>query len=72
MEKYIGGKQANELLGVHQRTLMNWDKIGKIETIRTAGNKRLYNVSKFIKVMFDLINNKFLFFYGVYSNCTIV
>ena len=48
MSNFIGGKQASELLGVHQRTLMNWDKIGKIETIRTSGNKRLYNVSKFI------------------------
>ena len=66
MEKYIGGKQASELLGVHQRTLMNWDKIGKIETIRTAGNKRLYNVSKFISLAdlnssnldkLDILNN---------------
>jgi putative resolvase len=48
MSNFIGGKQASELLGVHQRTLMNWDKIGKIETIRTSRNKRLYNVSKFI------------------------
>lgn len=47
MSNFIGGKQASELLGVHQRTLMNWDKIGKIETIRTSGNKRLYNVSKY-------------------------
>ena len=27
---------------------MNWDRTGKIETIRTSGNKRLYNVSKFV------------------------
>ena len=48
MSNFVGGKEASELLGVHQRTLMNWDRTGKIETIRTSGNKRLYNVSKFI------------------------
>jgi len=47
--KYVGGKEASKLLGVHQRTLYNWDRDGKIETIRTPGNKRLYNVTKFIK-----------------------
>lgn len=48
MSNFVGGKEASELLGIHQRTLMNWDRTGKIETIRTSGNKRLYNVSKFI------------------------
>ena len=48
MDKYIGGKEASEIIGVHQRTLMNWDKLGLIETIRTPGNKRLYNVDKYL------------------------
>ena len=48
MEEYLGGKQASKILGVHQRTLMNWDRKGLIETKRTPGNKRLYNVKKFI------------------------
>ena len=48
MDKYIGGKEASEIIGVHQRTLMNWDKQGLIETIRTPGNKRLYNVDKYL------------------------
>ncbi len=47
--KYIGGKAASELLGVHQRTLYQWDEKGLIETIRTPGNKRLYNVEKYLK-----------------------
>lgn len=47
--KYVGGKQASILLGVHQRTLYLWEEKGLIETIRTPGGKRLYNVSKFIK-----------------------
>ena len=46
---YIGGKEASEILGVHQRTLYNWETNGLIETIRTLGNKRLYNVNKFIQ-----------------------
>jgi predicted site-specific integrase-resolvase len=50
-DTYVSGKQAIKLLGVHLRTLYNWDKKGKIETIRTPGNKRLYNVNKFLKDM---------------------
>ena len=48
-DTYVGGKQASEILGVHQRTLYNWEKKGLIETIRMPGGKRLYNVKKFIK-----------------------
>ena len=52
--KFVGGKEASEILGVHQRTLYLWDDKGLIETKRTPGNKRLYNVKKFI----DDRNNK--------------
>jgi putative resolvase len=48
-DKYITGKEASEKLGVHQRTLYQWDKKGWIETIRTDGNKRLYNVEKYLR-----------------------
>lgn len=48
MPKYVGGKEASRLLGVHTRTLYQWEAKGLIETIRTPGNKRLYNVEKFI------------------------
>jgi predicted site-specific integrase-resolvase len=48
-DKYITGKDASEKLGVHQRTLYQWDKKGWIDTIRTDGNKRLYNVEKYIR-----------------------
>ena len=44
-----GGKETSELLGVHQRTLYQWDKKGLIETVRTPGGKRLYNITKFLK-----------------------
>ena len=48
-KKYVGGKEASKMLSVHQRTLYNWEEGGKIETIRTPGGKRLYNVEKFLK-----------------------
>ena len=48
-ENYMSGIEASKTLGVHQRTLHNWDAKGLIETIRTPGNKRLYNVKKFIE-----------------------
>jgi len=48
MENYISGKKASERLGVHQRTLYNWEKNKIIDTIRTPGNKRLYNVDKYL------------------------
>jgi putative resolvase len=48
-KKYVGGKEASKLLGVHQRTLYNWEEKRKIDTIRTPGGKRLYNINKFIK-----------------------
>jgi predicted site-specific integrase-resolvase len=48
-KKYVGGREASEILGVHQRTLYQWDEKGLIETIRTPGNKRLYNVEKYLK-----------------------
>ena len=48
-QEYVGGKKASELLSVHQRTLYAWEKKGLIETIRTEGGKRLYNVKKFLK-----------------------
>jgi putative resolvase len=47
--EYIGGKEASEILGVHQRTLYLWDKKQLIETIRTPGGKRLYNVNKYLE-----------------------
>ena len=46
---YLGGKQAATKLGVHQRTLYLWEQKGLIKTIRTPGNKRLYNVVKFLE-----------------------
>ena len=49
MENYVTPKIACQMLGVHYQTLRNWDKKGQIETTRTPGNKRLYNVKKYLK-----------------------
>jgi excisionase family DNA binding protein len=48
-EQYISGKEASSILGVHQRTLYQWEEKGQIQTIRTPGNKRLYNVKKYLE-----------------------
>jgi predicted site-specific integrase-resolvase len=49
MEEYVTGRKASEILGVHQRTLYQWENKKRIETIRTPGNKRLYNVKKYLE-----------------------
>jgi len=49
MEEYITCRKASEILGVHQRTLYQWENKKRIETIRTPGNKRLYNVKKYLE-----------------------
>jgi len=56
--KYVGGKEASKILGVHQRTLYQWESKNLIETIRTPGGKRLYNVSKYLEEHSDLKSNK--------------
>jgi putative resolvase len=48
-EEFVGGKEASKILGVHQRTLYQWEEKGWIDTIRTPGNKRLYNVKKYLE-----------------------
>jgi len=49
MSNYKIGREASQILGVHQRTLYQWEKKGWIHTIRTLGNTRLYDVSSCIK-----------------------
>ena len=46
--RYVTPKKACSILGVHFKTLYNWEKNKQIETIRTPGGKRLYNVGKYI------------------------
>lgn len=46
-DQYLGVSDASRILGVHPRTLYNWDKRGYIDVIRTPGGHRLFNVAKF-------------------------
>lgn len=48
MENYMTPKDASKKLGVHWQTLRNWDANGMIETVRTPGGKRMYNVNKYL------------------------
>ncbi len=45
---YLSTKKACEVLGVRPGTLRAWDKAGKIKTIRTPGNTRLYDISSLV------------------------
>ena len=46
---YKKGKEASELLGVSQQTLRKYADSGKIDSKRTLGNQRLYNVGKYLR-----------------------
>lgn len=48
---YYTPKDASIKLGVHWQTLKNWEKQGKIKTIRSPGGKRYYDIDNFIKDM---------------------
>jgi putative resolvase len=55
---FISGKQASIQLGVCNQTLYKYEKEGKLDTIRTPGGKRLYNVSKYLESLNLNLNNK--------------
>lgn len=42
--QYVNSKRARQLLGVTNVTLCRWDKEGKIRTVRTPSNIRMYNL----------------------------
>ncbi|OQW90387.1 MAG: DNA invertase [Beggiatoa sp. IS2] len=41
---YVNTRTACNRLGVHSNTLRNWDRDGKIKTMRTPGGIRLYDL----------------------------
>ena len=45
---YVSSQKAMELLGISRTTLRSWAKNNKIDTIRTVGNHRRYNVQKYL------------------------
>ena len=46
---YISPKKASAIIGVHWMTLRNWEVKGLIDSIRTPGGKRMYNVDKYLR-----------------------
>lgn len=48
MSEWVKIGTAAKLIGVHPRTLYNWEEKGLIETKRTAGGMRLFNVNKYL------------------------
>lgn len=42
-EKFISTKETRKILGITTKTLVNWDKAGKINTIKSASGNRLYS-----------------------------
>ena len=46
--KFFPSRKACAILGVSADYLRQLDELNKIQTIRTKGNKRLYNVDKYI------------------------
>ncbi len=53
-EKLYTPKQVCEILGIHIRTLQNWDKKGKIKIIRTPSNRRKVRESEINKILGDI------------------
>jgi len=51
MEKHYTLLKSAELLGVTTQTLRNWDKAGKIRTIRTPGNQRRIPESEIVRLL---------------------
>lgn len=58
MDNFVSGKKASEILGIGRLTLYRWEEKGKLETIRTPGGKRLYNVKKLVRENTDINKNK--------------
>ena len=58
LPSFIKSNQAAKVLGVHPDTLRKLDRNGKIQTIRTEGGIRLYNVQKYITDNSNKYSNK--------------
>ena len=48
-ELYVSSRKAREMLGIHVRTLYQWEQKGWIETVRDKNNHRMYNVQKYLE-----------------------
>ena len=48
-KQYVTTKIAKQVIGVNEDTLRRWSDNGKIQTIRSPGGKRLYNINEFLQ-----------------------
>lgn len=60
MDEFLPSRKASKILGVHPSTLRKLDADGEIQTIRTPGNKRLYNVQGYINKNISFKSNNTL------------
>ena len=57
-KEFIPPREASKILGVHAQTLYRYEECGLIETIRTPGGKRLYNVKDYLLKQSSVIDEK--------------
>ena len=57
-KKYMSPKNACEILGVHPRTLYQWEDKKWIDVVRSKGGKRFYDVNTYLKKMKPLEEDK--------------
>lgn len=59
MSRYLTIKEASEYLGVTPLTLRNWDKNGKLKTLRhPMSNYRIYKLEALDKLISDIEEGK--------------
>ena len=51
IEKHYNISEVADMLGVHQNTLRNWEKRGKIKPVRLPGGYRRYAASEINRVL---------------------
>ena len=49
-KRLLHPKEAAEALGISLRTLIRWDQVGKLRTIRTAGNQRRVPIEEIFRL----------------------
>ena len=54
MEKLISPKIASEMLSVHPVTLINWEKSGKINCVKTLGGHRRYKLKEIENIINEM------------------
>ncbi|NJE12089.1 IS607 family transposase [Thermococcus sp. LS2] len=69
-EKLYTVKQASEILGVHPKTILKWDREGKIKTVRTPGGRRRIPESEIKRLLGETSNNGLIIGYARVSSHT--